>query len=1183
MDWKRSMLALCAATAVLATVAQAETVGVRFYGGPDLTYVSRDVPPGQSPVEAAVRSLLAGPTAEEQGRGLVTAIPAGTTLVSMEVAGDTITIDLSTEVRTGLDEERLWLIFNQFRTTLGDFPEFLSIRLTHQGQLLSTYLDPAPHIRTAPPPTDVVAPQHGTFATGLSGRVITIGPSHGRIWTGSTWAWLRSDPCGFGEAVLEDTNSIRLCQFLYQYLTQDGAIVNVPRELNESNCCHSGSGLAWWKMAARYWLQHNGLPASVWDTSTSDTNDDIRARPLFADYVGSHIYISHHTNAGGGTGTETFRDTAMEHPAHVTNSLNLANAVQNSVVSTIREMVDANWANRGVKDAAGGSGEIRIPNQPAILIELAFHDHCTRDAVYLQDNFFRSVAEWAIYKGVCQYFGVTPTWDRYSCEFVSDTIPTTMTAGQTYNVSVTFRNRGVVWSNARNFRLGAVDDSDPFTSFNRVNISGEVKPGQTYTFNFQMTAPAAGVYTTDWRMVRDGTAWFGPTRSKSITVTPSVPDDEPPTVPTQLVATATSSTSVKLTWTASTDNVAVAGYDIRRNGSIIGSSTTNSYTDNTVSAGTNYTYEVRARDFTPNYSDFSSPASVTTPVAPVIVFSDGFNGSLSNWTQTSGKEFAYSTAQNHGTYPGGGAAYMAAGESDQMYHAFARPFAQGKASGYFYDSLGGWKGGVCGQTYRQALSLRDNISGVGFILDNCFYSPSASQNYFFRTVGAGGIGYTAYGTRNPNTNCSGAWIYFESTVTPGAPGASPTGTFVVKVTDGAGTSTSTQNLTSDFFSFGIGRITLGLGVSSAGQGWWDDIAFEATPPNAPTMGTPTAGTTQITWTFSRADNYLFGFDVADANGTIRSPSYSASGWLQRTATSWTETGLTANTSYTRKVRAWNGTLNGPWSNPTTAWTLSVAPTAGTITCSAAPYCLGEDIEWTATTGFGPGSVAYYRYAWNQNETYTFTGEEEQWSGGTLVVQPNAHGDWWLHVQGFNGADVANGTYKYKVTVGGPLAIVAQPQIARACLGATTTISLQAVGAAPLSYEWFKDDAPLAADERISGADTNTLQIANATAADAGSYRCVVTDGCGEQVSSDTVVLTLSVGVPPDFDGDCDVDQDDLDHFQACMTGPEVKTLAAGCENTDLDGDGDADQSDFGLLQRCLSGENTAPDATCWAP
>ena len=501
----------------------AETVQVRFPGPLRMEIVEREVPPGESPLEVAVQAVIAGPTPEEQAAGLTTDIPSGVDLVGLAIVGDSAEIDLSDEILSGLDESSLRSVFLQFSATIGGFPEIRSIRLTCRGQLLADYLPPTKvDFDVNPPPLDPRAIPGGIgpdAVQGLDGLNITIGPSHGRYWNGSAWYWQRSDPCGLGEAVLEDTNSVRLMQFLYQYLTQDGASVHVPRELNESNCCHSGTGLHWWKMAARYWLQANGLPSSVWDSSTTDLNDDIRARPLFADYRGSHIYISHHTNGAAGTGTETYRDTAMEYPAHEANSLNLANNVHNNIISAVRDMYDSGWTSRGVKDAAGGFGEIRIPNRPAILIELAFHDRCDKDAQYLIDNFFRSVTQWGIYKGVCDYFGRSPTWDKYSCELVSNTIPSSMEINKTYSVNIVYRNRGVLWSNGRDFRLGAVGDSDPFAA-GRHNISGEVRPGSTYTFSFTMTAPATpGTYTTDWRMVRDGVAWFGPTLTKQVTVT----------------------------------------------------------------------------------------------------------------------------------------------------------------------------------------------------------------------------------------------------------------------------------------------------------------------------------------------------------------------------------------------------------------------------------------------------------------------------------------------------------------------------------------------------------------------------------------------------------------------------------------------------------------------------------------
>ena len=56
----------------------------------------------------------------------------------------------------------------------------------------------------------------------------------------------------------------------------------------------------------------------------------------------------------------------------------------------------------------------------------------------------------------------------------------------------------------------------------------------------------------------------------------------------------------------------------------------------------------------------------------------------------------------------------------------------------------------------------------------------------------------------------------------------------------------------------------------------------------------------------------------------------------------------------------------------------------------------------------------------------------------------------------------------------------------------------------------------------------------------------------------------------DFDGDCDVDTDDMDLFRACVSGPAV-ALGDGCEAYDDDDDLDVDQTDFAELQRNMTG------------
>lgn len=992
---------ICAAA--LAAAADSDTVAVRFFSDGSLVLAQRAVPPGMAPAEAAIRALVAGPTQDEAARGWSSAIPAGTSVVQAVVNADSAEIDLSPEVLSGLDEAALAAIFDQFKSTLGDFPSIGSIRLTCGGQPLASYLPPAPQVGQ---PASLEPRVSGV---GLSGKKICVGPSHGRFWNGSGWYWQRSDPCGFGEAVLEDTNSIRLVQYLKQYLVQDGAVFTSPRQLDESDCCNSDTGLAWWKMCAQTWLHHIGAPCSVWasysgncgaDTAVSRSSDDIRARPLYADSVGADIYIAHHTNAGGGgtaTGTETFRDTAMEHPEYETASYNLASAVQNAVVSTIRSTFpeEPSWANRGVKDSAGGFGEIRIPSRPAILIELAFHDDCSRDALYLKDDFFRSVAEWGIYKGICDYFGNTPTWDKYSDEYVSDTIPTTMLVGETRNVSVTFRNRGVCWQSSRGFKLGAVGDSDPFTSTTRVNVSGTIKPGSTCTFNFTLTAPTTpGSYVTDWRMVRDGYAWFGATVSKTINVLPNN-DGEAPTVPTNLHVTAVTTSSVSLAWNPSTDNYGVLGYRVFRNGVQVGTTATTSYTDTGLADNTTYTYQVDAYDSVPNYSAKSTPVSATTVA---IIFQDGF-ANLNNWTLDSGVSGnvmpTYSTAQNHGSISGAGSAYLPLGAPHFVYHDVSSSLTSG---GYKTGTLSGWMYDVSGAVSGLRIALRaylydssgswKTIYWIGAYNGN---PPNIATHYIGATY-SGGWTYYDLGTR------SVGWHKLAMEILP------YTGSNDLKfyVDDVLQATVSQPSLAANAC---IRRIYFGYNYNVNQDTYWDDIMFQSMAPAAPSNLVGTAlSATSIRWTYTDNANNEIGYRLYDGATKVREIE-------TPNTTTIDETSLQPNTNYTRTVKAYAGVLESV-GVAASATTLSAPPTLATVICDK-PVGVQQttnDFTFTAVGGFGPGTVDHYLVAWDQQPTHTWTGAEPEWSSGNLVRYATASPlGWYLHVKGYNSASIENGT------------------------------------------------------------------------------------------------------------------------------------------------------------------------------
>jgi chitodextrinase len=116
--------------------------------------------------------------------------------------------------------------------------------------------------------------------------------------------------------------------------------------------------------------------------------------------------------------------------------------------------------------------------------------------------------------------------------------------------------------------------------------------------------------------------YAGNASAQSSAVSKTTPDGTAPTVPAGLTATATSSTNVNLSWSASTDSggSGLAGYKIYRGGVQILTSTTTSKSDTTVSGSTAYLYTVAAYDNAGNTSAPSSAANVTTPdtIAPSV-------------------------------------------------------------------------------------------------------------------------------------------------------------------------------------------------------------------------------------------------------------------------------------------------------------------------------------------------------------------------------------------------------------------------------------------------------------------------------------------------------------------------------------------------------------------------------------
>ncbi|MFF3338637.1 glycosyl hydrolase family 18 protein [Streptomyces flavidovirens] len=92
----------------------------------------------------------------------------------------------------------------------------------------------------------------------------------------------------------------------------------------------------------------------------------------------------------------------------------------------------------------------------------------------------------------------------------------------------------------------------------------------------------------------------------------SVPGDTPPTAPGTPSASTITDTSVKLSWMAATDDKGVKNYDVLRDGAKVATVTTTSYTDTGLSAGTDYSYSVQARDTADQTGPVSGARAVRT-------------------------------------------------------------------------------------------------------------------------------------------------------------------------------------------------------------------------------------------------------------------------------------------------------------------------------------------------------------------------------------------------------------------------------------------------------------------------------------------------------------------------------------------------------------------------------------------
>jgi chitodextrinase len=487
-------------------------------------------------------------------------------------------------------------------------------------------------------------------------------------------------------------------------------------------------------------------------------------------------------------------------------------------------------------------------------------------------------------------------------------------------------------------------------------------------------------------------------------------DNEAPTVPQNLTASNTTTTSTTLSWTAATDNVSVTSYDVFRNGILIGNTPNTTYTVSGLAASTSYTFTVRAKDAAGNTSNLSTGVSVTTNAAGAtteLFFSEYVEGSsynkaleVANFTGSSVNLASYSIKnQTNGSgswstgYPLSGT--LVNGDVYILAHSSASSAVTAEADATTTnssvtfngnDAVGLFKNdvlidiiGVFGSsaTFGQNVTLRKKSSVTN---PNTTYTTSEWDSFASDTFSGLGT-HTVDGGTAPDT---------EAPSIPANITASNIGETTVTLnwtasTDNVGVSAydvyrnGTLIGSTAFTNFNVSGLTVNTtytftvrakdaaGNTSASSAGTNVTTIDTTAPTVPTNVTAsneTETTIDLNWSASTDNVAVTSYEVYNAGTLVATTS----------ATSYQVTGLTPSTAY--------------------SFTVSAKDAAGNTSASSATVnasTLGNPVS-------GDGDLFFSEYiegsSYNKAlEIANFTGSSIDLSSYSIKKQTNGAGSW----------------------------------------------------------------------------------------------------------------------------------------------------------------------------------------------
>ncbi|PKH49872.1 peptidase S8 [Tenacibaculum sp. Bg11-29] len=235
--------------------------------------------------------------------------------------------------------------------------------------------------------------------------------------------------------------------------------------------------------------------------------------------------------------------------------------------------------------------------------------YCTSKGASVNDEYIQKV--------VLGTISNTSTGGNGYSDYTS--ISTDLTKGDSNTITITPKWTGTVYSEGYGVWIDYNQDGD-------FSDAGET----VWTKAKSKTTPVSGTFTVPSSAVSGATRMrvvlkydatptaceasiqYGEVEDYTVVIGSSQADTTAPSAPSSASASSVTQTSLTLSWSASTDNVAVTEYDVYQGATKIGSTANTTMNVTGLTAATGYTFSVKAKDAAGNVSSSSNTVNVTT-------------------------------------------------------------------------------------------------------------------------------------------------------------------------------------------------------------------------------------------------------------------------------------------------------------------------------------------------------------------------------------------------------------------------------------------------------------------------------------------------------------------------------------------------------------------------------------------